>query len=378
MVRQWIRVSILVLGFCSQMAWANPIRVAICSQSRVKINAVGDAFHLLFPDREIELVAVKAESEIADQPVSLEWGRMGAQNRLRNARAKTLERDSGVFVPDYWVSIENFIAPDRAIGTKWFDQAVVLVQKGNEAPVEDLSRPVFFDAAFAIEAKNRGSLGVISPVSGFAVTIGKLISEQEGGRIASDNWQGLPEFGGVSRRSLLAEATVNAIVKTAIASVPDFPKSGINFLDVSPLLDQPELSDAVVNLIADHFRDQKIDLIAGLDARGFIFGSLIAQRMKLPFVMVRKQGKLPRPTHSETYDTEYSASNTIEISASRIEGKRVLLVDDLLATGGTLRAAENLFFKAGASEVFSTCLIELVDLKGVEKLAGPFWSLLKY
>ncbi len=376
MASQWMLVSILVLGFWSQLGWAEPpLQVAVCSQSPVKIKAVAQAFHRLFPDRDVDLVGANPPSEIAEQPVGLKWGQVGAQNRLRNARAIVLIQ-LGDRTPDYWVSIENFISPEGTEGAPWYDQAVILVQKKDEPPVEELSRKVFFSSEFAIEAQRRTSFTDRSE-SGFATTVGQLISEQEGGAISADDWQGLPEFGGIPRKKLLSEALVRATLKTAIERVENFPKPGISFLDISPLLAQHELRDAVIDLFENEFARKEIDLIAGLDARGFIFGSLLADRLKLPFVMVRKQGKLPRPTHSENYDTEYSSS-TIEIAAHHIEGKTVLLVDDLLATGGTLRAAENLFLKAGARDACSACLIELVELKGAEQLKGPFFSILRY
>ncbi len=376
MASQWMLVSVLVLGFWSQLGWAAPpLQVAICSQSPVKIKAVAKAFHRLFPDRDVNLVGANPPSEIAEQPVGLEWGRVGAQNRLRNARAILPDQLRGK-TPDYWVSIENFISPEGPKSDPWYDQAVILVQNGDEPPVEELSRKIFFSPEFAIEAKRRPTPADRSE-SGFSTTVGMLISEQEGGAISADEWQGLPEFGGIPRKKILSEALVRAILKTAIQRLENFPKPGISFLDISPLLAQPELRDAVIDLFEDEFANRKIDLIAGLDARGFIFGSLLADRLRLPFVMVRKQGKLPRPTHSESYDTEYSSS-TIEIAAHDVEGKTVLLVDDLLATGGTLRAAENLFLKAGARDACSACVIELVELKGAGQLKGPFFSILRY
>ena len=377
MAIQWMLVSILVLGFWSQLGWAEPpLQVAVCSQSPVKIKAVAQAFHRLFPDRDVDLVGANPPSEIAEQPVGLKWGQVGAQNRLRNARVIVSDQ-LGDRTPDYWVSIENFISPEGTEGAHWYDQAVILVQKKDETPVEELSRKVFFSSEFAIEAQRRTAFTVRSE-SGFTTTVGKLISEQEGGAISADDWQGLSEFGGIPRKKILSEALVRAILKTSIERVDDFPKPGVSFLDISPLLAQPGLREAVIDLFTDKFENQSIDLIAGLDARGFIFGSLLADRLRVPFVMVRKQGKLPRPTHSESYDTEYSSSNTIEIATHHVEGKTVLLVDDLLATGGTLRAAENLFLKAGAKNAYSACLIELVDLKGVEQLKGPFFSILRY
>ncbi len=142
-----------------------------------------------------------------------------------------------------------------------------------------------------------------------------------------------------------------------IASYPDFPKPGILFRDISPLLAHPEALRYAGYELARHAQDA--DVIAGLDARGFIFGTLVAQILEKPFVMIRKKGKLPGPTVGTDYSLEYG-DNSIEIQKDAIKpGQKVALVDDLLATGGTLEAAARLIEKVGWSVESLLCLIAL-------------------
>ena len=164
-----------------------------------------------------------------------------------------------------------------------------------------------------------------------------------------------------------------------IRAIPDFPKPGILFRDITPLLaDGAALREAIQQL-ADRYRDQPIDLVAAAEARGFIFAAPLAVALGIGFIPVRKPGKLPGKTHSFKYDLEYG-SDTLEIHADGIEpGQRVLMVDDLLATGGTMAACCNLIEKVGATVVSCAFLIELTSLGGAQRIAQyrPF-SLLKY
>ena len=167
-------------------------------------------------------------------------------------------------------------------------------------------------------------------------------------------------------------------LKHYIKDVPDFPKPGIMFRDISPLLQNPDMFQSVVKLIADEWRG-KIDVVVALDARGFLFGAPIALTLGVPFVPVRKKGKLPGETVSYTYDLEYG-QDTVEIQKNALtEHARVLVVDDLLATGGTARAACELVKKIGAIVSGCTFVIELTALGGREKLpAVPIQSLVTY
>ncbi len=158
-------------------------------------------------------------------------------------------------------------------------------------------------------------------------------------------------------------------LRDRIRSVPDFPKEGIVFRDVTTLLKDPvALRSATVHL-AQPYRNEKVDVVVGVESRGFIFGALLAERLGAGFVPIRKKGKLPSETRGVTYDLEYG-SDTIEMHTDAVRpGMRVLLHDDLLATGGTMKAAIDLVTGLGGVIVGLSFLIELTFLNGAAKLA---------
>lgn len=158
--------------------------------------------------------------------------------------------------------------------------------------------------------------------------------------------------------------------KQRIRTVPDFPKKGILFYDITPALQDPQSLKQIVQQMSSPFKKQKIDFVAGIESRGFIFGSLLAHELNAGFVPIRKQGKLPHETMQQEYELEYGDA-TIEIHKDAFgKGDRVLVVDDLLATGGTARAAAFLVEKLGA-EIAGMCfLIELTFLNGRKNLGG--------
>ena len=168
-------------------------------------------------------------------------------------------------------------------------------------------------------------------------------------------------------------------LKKYIYDIPNFPKEGILFRDITPLLNDGEAYSYTIDLMVEYAKKMGATKIASPEARGFLFGVAVANRLKLPFVPVRKPGKLPRKTLDEKYDLEYG-TNTICIHDDAIKkGDKVLIVDDLLATGGTVNAAANLAKKAGGTVCGMIFLIELVDLKGKELLKDyEINSLIKY
>lgn len=169
-------------------------------------------------------------------------------------------------------------------------------------------------------------------------------------------------------------------VKDKIRAVPDFPKKGIIFRDITTGLKDAQTLQVMIDYLCEQYKDCEIDYIAGIESRGFIFGMPMAYKMNCGFIPVRKPNKLPAETIKESYDLEYG-SDSIEIHADAIEkGAKVLVVDDLLATGGTAKAACNLVRKAGGELVGAAFLIELKGLNGVEKLAdcGKVVSMLQY
>jgi adenine phosphoribosyltransferase len=159
-------------------------------------------------------------------------------------------------------------------------------------------------------------------------------------------------------------------LKTLIRHVPDFPKAGILFYDITTLLQDPAGLREAIDSIAIPFTNVGIDLVVGVESRGFIFGAAVADRLGAGFAPVRKPGKLPSACVRETYALEYG-TDTLEIHEDAVkEGQRVLIVDDLLATGGTARATTNLVKKIGGTVHAIAFLIELVGLNGRAKLAG--------
>jgi len=156
-------------------------------------------------------------------------------------------------------------------------------------------------------------------------------------------------------------------LESLIADVPDYPKPGITFKDITPLLKNPAGLAMAVEQMANPFRGKGVDIVVGAESRGFIFGTAIAQSLSVGFVPIRKPNKLPRQVESMSYELEYG-SDTLEIHTDAIDkGQRVLMVDDLLATGGTLKACCDLVDKLGGNIVGITVLLELMFLHGADK-----------
>lgn len=165
-------------------------------------------------------------------------------------------------------------------------------------------------------------------------------------------------------------------IESFVNKIPDYPKPGILFYDISTLLVNNKAFEHSIRLMSENVSNLDIDLIAGIDARGFIFAAGLAHKLNKGLVMLRKKNKLPGKIFSQEYDLEYG-KDTIEINVN-IENKKILLVDDLLATGGTANAALKLLKKSGAQVKCFLCLIELTFLSGKQKLDIPFKSLIRY
>lgn len=159
-----------------------------------------------------------------------------------------------------------------------------------------------------------------------------------------------------------------AYARTFIRDVPDFPKPGILFKDITPLLADPRAFHVVLDTLAERFIGEHIDAVVGIDARGFIFGGALAARLNASFVPVRKPGKLPAATHKVSYKTEYSVGDLEMHKGSLREEARCIIVDDLLATGGTAKAAADLVHMQGGYVVAYAFVVELTFLNGREKL----------
>jgi adenine phosphoribosyltransferase len=170
-----------------------------------------------------------------------------------------------------------------------------------------------------------------------------------------------------------------AEIRQAIRDIPNFPKAGVVFKDITPLLSNGPLFKRTVDLLADRYRSRAVDMVLGIESRGFIIGAALAYELGAGFCIVRKPGKLPFETHRASYELEYG-SDTLEVHRDALRpGARVLIADDLIATGGTAVAATALVSKLGGEVVECAFLIELSFLKGRERLKpyGVF-SLLQY
>ena len=159
-------------------------------------------------------------------------------------------------------------------------------------------------------------------------------------------------------------------ITKSIRTVPDFPKPGIMFKDITPLLKDVELSKEITNAFSEYWQSHNLDAIVGIESRGFIWGNSLAQNLGIPFIPIRKKGKLPAETLAYKYDLEYG-STEVEIHKDAIlEGQRILVHDDLLATGGTAIAAAKLIKMSGGNTAGFSFLVELGFLNGKEELHG--------
>ena len=170
-----------------------------------------------------------------------------------------------------------------------------------------------------------------------------------------------------------------ADIERAIRNIPDFPKPGIQFKDITPVLADARLFSSAIDLLTEKFKPGSVDAVVGIDARGFIFAAAAAIKLRAGFVPVRKKGKLPFKTHEQDYALEYGSATVAMHTDALKPGARVLIIDDLLATGGTAAAAVALVKKLGAQILEASFLIELKFLNGREKLKGvPVRSIVTY
>jgi len=167
------------------------------------------------------------------------------------------------------------------------------------------------------------------------------------------------------------------IIEDSIRDIPDFPKEGIVFKDITTLLNNPIALKTLMNHLEARYKEYNLDYIAGIDARGFIFGSILADRLNIGFVPVRKKGKLPYTTVSEKYSLEYGFDEVeVHIDAFPKENANVLLIDDLIATGGTAKAAASLIGKVGANCVEACFIAELDFLNGRDGIECDVYSVM--
>ena len=157
-------------------------------------------------------------------------------------------------------------------------------------------------------------------------------------------------------------------IKRHIRTVPDWPEPGVKFRDITPLLSNPRTLRVLIDLFVHRYMDSRLDLVAGIDARGFILGAIVAYELNLGFVPIRKKGKLPFTTVAEEYELEYGNA-TVELHSDACKpGDRVLLIDDLIATGGTMMAGARLIERLGATVVEGAAIVDLPELGGSRRL----------
>ncbi|GLU32920.1 adenine phosphoribosyltransferase [Trinickia caryophylli] len=172
-----------------------------------------------------------------------------------------------------------------------------------------------------------------------------------------------------------------AFIKSQVRTVPDWPVPGVQFRDITPLLQRPKTLRVLIDLFIERYVEAKLDYIAGLDARGFIIAPIVAYELNLGFIPIRKIGKLPYRTVSESYSLEYGTA-TVEIHEDACRaGERVVIVDDLIATGGTMMAGKKLLERLGAEVVEGAAIIDLPDLGGSTLLRGnglPLYTIAEF
>ena len=158
------------------------------------------------------------------------------------------------------------------------------------------------------------------------------------------------------------------LIRDTIRTVPDWPSPGVQFRDITPLLSSPKVFRVLIDQFVHRYFDRRPDAVAGLDARGFIIGSVLAYELGVGFVPIRKQGKLPYTTVEESYELEYGSA-TVEIHTDAVRpGERVLLIDDLIATGGTMMAGKRLLERLGATVIEGAAIVDLPELGGSARL----------
>lgn len=174
---------------------------------------------------------------------------------------------------------------------------------------------------------------------------------------------------------------LNQYIKNNIRTVPNWPAPGVQFRDITPVLQNPKSFRVVIDLFVHRYMDMQPDVIAGLDARGFILGSVLAYELSLGFVPIRKKGKLPFTTVSESYELEYGNA-TVEMHTDAVKpGQRVVLVDDLIATGGTMMAGKKLIEQLGGTVIEGAAIVDIPELGGsalIRKSGLPLYTLVDF
>lgn len=355
---------------------ARHVNVVVASRNSYKLEAVKMAFGQKFPNDSVECIGYDSVSSVPEQPMGKEAALQGVHNRIQSLT------EQGVVAADYVVAIENYI--EQYLGSDvWCDRGLILVQEisNNSREIITVSQPTFIADTYIQQVKKQAA--VVSD-NGYSVTIGQVIQQSFPQRaIDAHDWHREVEFGGVSREKLLQDAVYKTLhaeeiemLKENLGKHPDFPKPGILFLDFLPILSNARSFQTCIELLAGRYDAKNIDLIVGLESRGFLIGAALAQQLGIGFVPVRKPGKLPGKIYSVEYAKEYGTDILTIAQGSIQPNQRVLVVDDVIATGGSARAAIKLVRLTGGVPIEFVTLLQVPELAQLAKLDIPAFNLI--
>lgn len=368
-------VCSLMLGGLFSVS-ARQIKIVVASQNQHKLEAVNRIFQQKFPQDIVECIGYDSVSSVPEQPVSKEVALEGARNRIQSLPQELLA------TAHYVVAIENYI--EQYLGASaWCDRGLVVVKDSAQQSAEAvmISQPTFISEMYVRLAQEKSA--TVSD-KGYSVTIGQVIQQSFPTRaIDAHDWHREREFGGVSRQQLLQDALYKALHADALEMLQgqlgrhaDFPKPGILFLDFLPILQHAQALQTCIQLLAGRYDANNIDIIVGLESRGFLIGMPLAQKLGVGFVPVRKPGKLPGKIYSVEYAKEYGTDILAIAQGSIQPNQRVLIVDDVIATGGSARAAIKLVRLAGGTPIEFVTLLQVPELVQQAKLEIPAFNLL--
>lgn len=369
-MKKLIILSLFNLVFVFTYVFNKNIKVVVASSTVCKISAVEKAFKAQFNKDSIEVISCKVSSNISEQPIGYDIALAGAKNRINNLP------DNLVSAADFVVAIESYI--EKSTNSNLYKDIGLILLKDldNKKDTIYLTQATLVDSKFVNLAYRLSDKTKIS-FNGLPVTVGQAISnyfkENYNREVISNNWHKEPEFANVSREKLIEQAVFKALslkqinyLKSQIIKYPDFPKPGIVFADCLPIFNNSKAFSICIDILHKYFksklRNKKIDVIVGLESRGFIIGPVLAYRLGINFVPLRKPGKLPGEAYSVSYNKEYG-TDSLEVSKSALKpNQKVLIVDDLIATGGSAKAAIKLVKLVGANPVGFASLLEVKDL----------------
>ena len=280
---------------------------------------------------------------------------------------------------DYIVSIENYIE-QSSVTQRWYDKGLILCKQASQEIILTTKSVLIPD----MYVKLAQEMSTDVSERGFSVTVGQAIQQSFPDRcIDKHDWHCEVEFGGVSRQQLLKDSLGKALhadtlhfLKSLVITYPDFPKPGITFANFLPILHEAQAFKMTIDLLAQRYRTKNISAIVGLESRGFILGAALAYELGVSFVPIRKPGKLPGAVYSVNYEKEYGFDTLVIAQDSIQPGQRVIIIDDLIATGGSARAAIELVRLAGGQPVEFVSLLQVDALEEFAYLSIPSFNLI--